>query len=151
MRNYTTTITAGKTLGEIQALLAKHGASRIMTEYEQGEPRGVTFELPTPHGPKAFTLPIDVEGMSAALEKASRSGGLKGISWAKATSMEHAERVAWRVLKDWIDAQLTLVAARMATVDQVFLPYLRVSADHTLYQAYRECEDVLALAAPVRD
>ena len=33
IKNYTTTINVNKTIGEIQELLSKHGATAIMTEY----------------------------------------------------------------------------------------------------------------------
>jgi hypothetical protein len=53
---------------------------------------------------------------------------------------EHAARVAWRVIKDWLEAQLALIDARMAALDQVMLPYLLVDEDRTLYAAYRDQE-----------
>lgn len=56
------------------------------------------------------------------------------------TSREHATRVAWRVVKDWLEANLALIAAEMATIDEVMLPYLHVGDDKTLWQAYRERE-----------
>lgn len=44
--NYTTTIAAGKTVGEIQAMLTKAGAKRIMVENsDKREPVALTFEL----------------------------------------------------------------------------------------------------------
>ncbi|MFE6645694.1 hypothetical protein ACFVJS_03965 [Nocardioides sp. NPDC057772] len=55
--NYTTKIAASKTVGEIQAMLATHGASRIATDYQDGGPSGLTFSLATAHGPKVFSLP----------------------------------------------------------------------------------------------
>ena len=39
--NYTTKIAASKTVGEIQAMLAKHGASRIATDYHDGGPQRI--------------------------------------------------------------------------------------------------------------
>ena len=54
-----------------------------------------------------------------------------------------AERVAWRVIKDWLEAQLALIDAQMATLDQVMLPYLVIDATgKTLYGSYRDREQV---------
>lgn len=130
--NYTTQVAAGKTIGEIQALLAKHGAAAVATRYDDGRAVGVSFELVTPHGARHFTLPVDVPAMLRLLQRQRISPRYR--------SPEHAERVAWRVVKDWLAAQLALVEASMATLDQVMLPYLHVDGDKTLYQAYADRE-----------
>lgn len=149
--NYTTSITSSKTIGEVQALLAKHGAQRIAIDYTNGEPSGLTFGLVTPHGPRLFTLPVDVAAMHRLLVAESRAGRLKGgQSKAVRESREQAERVAWRVIKDWLAAQLALVQTEMAALDQVMLPYLHVDGDRTLYSAYTERENLLAIESPSR-
>lgn len=140
--NYTTRVDALRTIGEIQALLAKQGATRIATEYADGTPIGVAFGLKTPHGERFFELPVDVAAMQRLLAKNSPNGGMSVSAFR---SREHAERVAWRVVKDWLEAQLTLVQTQMAAIDQVLLPYLRVDEHRTLYAAYVERENVLAL------
>lgn len=140
--NYTTKIPAAKTIGEVQALLAKHGAQRIAVDYRDGQPCGMTFGLTTPHGPRLFTLPVDIEAMQRLLSISKPSG----MSLVAFRSREHAERVAWRVIKDWLAAQLTLVQTEMAAIDQVMLPYLHADeSGRTLYAAYRDRENVLAL------
>lgn len=42
--------------------------------------------------------------------------------------------------KDWLEANLALIDAQMATLTEVMLPYLVVDADRTLWEAYRERE-----------
>lgn len=148
--NYTTTITVAKTLGEVQALLAEHGAQRVAIDYADGKPSGITFGLTTAHGPRLFTLPVDVDAMHRLLVIEAEAGRLKGANKGpaallKAKSREQAERVAWRVVKDWLAAQLALVQTEMAALDQVMLPYLHVDGDRTLYAAYVERENVLAI------
>lgn len=145
--NYTTKIAATKTVGEIQAMLAEHGASRIATDYDNGGPSGLTFSLTTPHGQKLFSLPVDVAAMHRLMVAEQEAGRLRsgGVSVAVLTSREHAERVAWRVMKDWLEAQLALVQTQMVEIDQVLLPYLHVDNDRTVYAAYLEREGVLAL------
>lgn len=141
--NYTTKIATEKTIGEVQKLLAANGATRVAIDYDAGSASGVTFALTTPHGPRAFTLPVDVDAMETLLSTLKPSGG---IALKVFRSREHAERVAWRVIKDWLAAQLTLVQTRMASIDQVMLPYLHADqSGRTLYAAYRDREDVLAL------
>lgn len=145
--NYTTTIAASKTAGECIQILANAGASAVAVTYEDKIPCGLSFSLVTPHGQRGFTLPVNVDGVQALLTKAHRQGRVRSISRATAQSREHATRVAWRVVKDWLEAQLALIDAQMASLDQVMLPYLHVDGELTLYQAYRDREEVLAIEA----
>jgi len=151
--NYTTKISALKTVGEIQGMLAEHGAGRIAVDYEDGGPAGLTFSLTTPHGPKLFSLPVDVRAMHRLLVSEYNAGKLRsgGVNLAVLTSRGHAERVAWRVMKDWLQAQLALVQTQMVQIDQVLLPYLHVDGDTTLYAAYRERENALVIEGGRRD
>ena len=48
-----------------------------------------------------------------------------------------AARVAWRIIKDWLEAQLALVSAELADLEQVFLPYAQNGAGVTLYEALK--------------
>ena len=52
------------------------------------------------------------------------------------TSPEQAERVAWRIVKDWLTAQLAILETEMVDVGQVFLPYFVGRNGQTLYEAY---------------
>ena len=132
--NYTTTIAAAKTIGEMQAMLAQAGAARVGVEYHDGSASGMSFLLSTPHGERAFTLPVDVDAMERLLAKQR-----KGNNRVKADRAQ-AERVAWRVMKDWLAAQLALVETQMAALDQVMLPYLHTDDGRTLYAAYKDHE-----------
>lgn len=131
--NYTTTVPVGRTVGEIQAMLAKHGANAVATRYAEGEPVGVSFTLSTPNGERAFTLPVDAAAVHRVLLKQLGSG-------KRASAPEQASRVAWRVLKDWLAAQLAIIEAQMATLDQVMLPYLHVNGELTMYEAFVDNE-----------
>lgn len=143
--NYTTTVPADRTVGECQSILARSGAHAVQTTYANRRASGLGFTLDTPHGQRFFTLPVNVEAMQARLEQAHADGEFRRSKQGRAhfTSREHAERVAWRVTKDWLEANLALIDAEMATLDQVMLPYLRVptlDGDRTLYEAYRASE-----------
>lgn len=134
--NYTTTIPSSRTLAEIQDLLGQHGADAIGVTYVDRKPAGVQFAF---HG-NGFKLPVDVDAMQAVLEKAERDGAFRASRKARGTysSRDQAERVAWRVVKDWLEAQLALIAAHMAKLDEVMLPYLIVDDGRTLREQWRE-------------
>jgi hypothetical protein len=146
--NYTTSIPAAQTVGECQAILARSGAASVAVHYEDGQPAGLSFQLKTPHEPRNFTLPVNVDGMQAVLRKAvARGGSLAALHTTRAkldsyATRKHAADVAWRVVKDWLEANLALIAAEMATLDEVMLPYLHVGdgEGRPLYQVYRDSE-----------
>lgn len=131
--NYTTSVPVSRTLTEIQALLVKYGADAVVTRFTGGKPSGLSFTLPTPHGARAFTLPVDVAAVQRVLARDLGAG-------KRASSPEQAERVAWRVIKDWLAAQLALIEAQMATLDQALLPYLHIDGEVTVYEAFRANE-----------
>lgn len=147
--NYTTKIPAAQTVGECQSILAAAGAAAVAVEYVDRKPAGLSFRLDTPHGRRNFTLPVNVDGIQNVLLNAERDGQFASLKKGSAafTSRDHAANVAWRVVKDWLEANLALIAAQMATLDEVMLPYLHVDDERTLYQAYRERESALALEA----
>lgn len=141
--NYTTKCAADKTAMECVAMLGRAGADSVAVHWEGGNPEGLSFALQTPHGKKAFTLPVNVDGARKMLAEANERGALRsdGHKAASMTSREHASRVAWRVAKDWLEAALALVAARMATLDEVMLPYIHMmidGEDTTFYEHYRQ-------------
>lgn len=137
--SYTTKIDAGKTAAEIQSLLAKHGCQRIAIDYQDGRPSGLLFAMDTVHGMRMYDLPVDVEAMHALLKR-TRPRGLQ-------QSPEQAERVAWRVVLYWLQAQLTLIASQMVKLEEVMLPYMRVDEHRTLREAYADLDGHLMLEA----
>lgn len=136
--NYTTTVATDRTVAKIQKLLARAGAASVATHYnDDGEPIGIAFSLNTPHGSRQFEMPVNISGVDQVLIKdpAVRRANKRYIQ------PEHAAKVAWRVVEEWLDAQLAIIEANMVTLDQVMLPYLVVRPDGTtLYQQYRASE-----------
>ena len=47
---------------------------------------------------------------------------------------QQAIRTSWRILKDWVEAQMALLETGMVTMDEIFLPYM-LSGGQTFYQA----------------
>lgn len=127
--NYTTTITAEKTAAEIQAKLAKAKAQAVLTEYDpEGVMCAMSFRIATPNGPVFFRLPANTEGVLRALSRDKKVP-------QRMKNRKQAACVAWRVLKDWIEAQLAIVEAEMADPMEVFLPYAVRGDGSTVYQA----------------
>ena len=102
---------------------------QTLTSYgEEGEPRGLKWRLITPHGPLTFALPCNVPQVFHLLTKDRIQ--VRNVEARR----QQATRVAWRILKDWIEAQLTLLDTGMVELEEIFLPYM-LQGDQTLYQA----------------
>lgn len=125
--NYTTSVPASRSIGQVQDLLVKGGARAIMSEYgSDGTASGISFAIDTEFGTRTFTLPVHVDKVEAVLERQRLA--------PRFSTFEHAERVAWRILKDWVEAQLAIIQTEMVTIDQVMLPYMRAQGDRTVYE-----------------
>ena len=129
LKNYTTKIPAERTAAQIQELLAKHGATKIMTAYTEGRIAGVMWAVDTPHGEIGFKMPVNVDACHAVLLK-QRKVSVRD----HAAAYEHSRKVAWRIVKDWIEVQLALTETEMVSLDQVMLPYVVDRNDKTLYE-----------------
>jgi len=116
----------------MQALLGKSGADAVAVMYEEGKPSGMSFSLATPAGQRSFMLPVDVGAVQKLLTAQKRTH--RSVDDRPA----QAERVAWRIVKDWLAAQLTLIDAQMASLDEVMLPYLVTAPNRTLRDDWRE-------------
>jgi len=46
-----------------------------------------------------------------------------------------AERVAWRIIREWLRGQLSLIEADIVDISEIMLPYLLQRDGQTLYQA----------------
>lgn len=136
--NYTTTVPAGRTIGQVQGLLVEAGARSIQTDYDPvGRAVGLAFMVETIHGPRGFLLPVNAHRVEAVLKKDRVP--------ARYATPEHAERVAWRIVKDWLEAQLAIIKTEMVTLDQVMLPYMKGGDGRTVYELY--VDQQLALPA----
>ena len=132
--NYTTTIDVHKTLGEIQKILVAHGARKLMYDYDdKGRINSLCFTALTPDGEKGIKLPANVPAIYEVLKRQKQAGKIKiGIDY------EQAERVAWRIIKDWVDAQMAILESQMVQMEEIFLPYMVNRQGQTFFEAYQQ-------------
>lgn len=131
IKNYTSNIAVSKTVGEITAILAKRGAQRVATTFDdEGISNGVTFTLETDYGVREFSLPARIDGVFDALKNDPK------IAKAQRTR-DKAARVAWRITKDWLEIQFALIDAEMARLDEVLLPFMVDGTGKTIYSVFR--------------
>jgi hypothetical protein len=126
--NYTTSISSEKTVAEIQQKLAQHGAHQILHEYDNnGNLMGLSFKIRTTFGELAFRLPANIEAVQKVLTAQYKRRRTQ-------VGYDHASRVAWRILKDWTEAQLALLQTGQVTVEQVFMAFIMDAKGRTLYE-----------------
>lgn len=142
--NYTTKIDADKTASEISKILSSHGASAIMTEYDMAEGLvyAISFKINLNDKELSFRLPCDWRPVYEIMTKGKKKPHprfeeerfTKWQSDWKAQSV----RTAWRIVKDWTEAQMALVETQMVTTAQVFLPYVIMQDGKTLAEKVAE-------------
>ena len=136
--NYTTSVDAFKTVSEIEYTLMKHNAKSIMKNYEGQSVTGLSFLIDTGAQQIPVRLPVKVDECLKVLKKEKKKG-TKNIK----DNREQAERVAWRILKDWIAAQMALLDIEMVRFEEIFLPYIEVPGGQTIYERMEEKQFLL--------
>ncbi len=131
---YTTKIEASKTIAEIQENLVKHGAKQVMANYtDNGTIEALSFVIVTPEGKAiAIKLPCDPEPVYAVIQQQNKERKIPN----SLVSKEQALRVAWRIVKYWVEAQ-------MVKMEQIFLTYAIVKNGKTLFESMKSCNYAL--------
>ncbi len=126
--NYTTSIDAHKTVTELQMLLSKKGARKVLLEYnEQGQPTALMFEILLNGESLQYRLPCRHRQVHKIL--------LNERSVERRYKTEqHALKVGWRIIKTWIEAQFALVESQQAEMAEVFFPYALTKSGETVYE-----------------
>ena len=141
LKNYTTKINASQTISEIEKILAINGAKGIMKEYDTegtGIVKLIYFMIETKQGEITYKLPCDYRKIRQTLIDLKKQRKIN-ITKPKAQSLENANNIGWRIIKDWLEAQLSLIRIEMTEFEQIFLPYAYdVRTNKTLYEKLKE-------------
>jgi hypothetical protein len=130
IKNFSTGVAANKSIVEIEKILTDFGAEAIMKSYTgDGKVKSLAFKYQN----NAYMLPSNVEGVYQVMFANKRK-------YHKTNSMrnheEQAYRIAWRLLKDWIHSQISIVYSGQAAPDQILLPYM-YNGHQTVYEMYK--------------
>lgn len=130
--NYTTQIDVYKTIGEIQGVLVENGASKIMFEYEDKQPVSISFMISTPAAQDMrVSLPARPKSVQKILEKMKRE---KGGNMKVKPDFDQACRVAWRIVKAWLEAQMSMVQTEQMEFAEIFLSSLLNNKGQRFYE-----------------
>jgi len=127
--NYTTQIDADKTASEIARMLSMAGANAVLTEYNEEESyvKSISFNLKLNDQNVSFRLPCDWKPVLEILENDSKVV-------RRLVTQEQAVRVAWRIVKDWVEAQLAIIKTKIVKTEEVFLPYAITKDGQTMFE-----------------
>lgn len=135
LKNYTTKISARQSISEIQEMLQKIGAIGVIMEFEKdtGRVSQMKFGLEMEGKPIAFRLPLKWRESGLAI---SEDDSVPRAYQNRAKNDEdYCYRVAWRNLRDWVEAQATVVRLNMVKPVEVFLPYAVQPNDKTIFES----------------
>jgi len=134
--NYTSNVDADKTAMEITRCLSSHGAQSVMTDYNSEDQTivSISFLLAVNGKSIKFRLPCDWKPVYEILTRDKNYDRYfkEKKEKLKSDARLQAVRTAWRIVKDWVEAQMALVEAHQAKTEQVFLPYVVMKGGKTL-------------------
>lgn len=131
--NYTTDVPVSKTIQEIQSELLRMRAASIAFDYDdQGGIQAVKFGLLVKGKEFGFKLPAKSDKVYDLLfkEKASNYRNVRYIPGYK----EQSKKIAWRIVLQWLKAQMALIELEQVKPEEIFLPYMMVNNEETLFE-----------------
>jgi len=124
----TTNKTPEQTISEIQSLLKPFKIRDVLMKYDiEGEIIAFSFTLAIGDNIIPFKLPIRHE----PLWTLTKQGKTKYIK-----TEEQARKVAWRQIYRWLESQLALVEINMVNIEEIFLPYMMLDNNETVYDKF---------------
>lgn len=121
LKNYTTQIPENKTIMEIEQILSQFGATAILKDFRgDGSVSSISFKVRTEHGEMPFKIPMN--DRQVAEYRSKQFSGYRKVMNTK-NDLDTARRIGWRIVKDWIHAQLSITQLGLVKVQEVFLPY----------------------------
>ena len=124
IKNYTSSVSAAKSIMHIEECLAANGASSIIKQYGLIDKKVIAISFFINIGDSVgftpFRLPANVSAVEAILRRACKKPRKSFDDKVK----QQAERTAWKILSDWVDAQMALIQMDQAKLIEVFMPYI---------------------------
>lgn len=146
IKNYTSAVSVERTISLIEQELVKIGANEITKSYTEGTPTGIIFSIKL-NGASPQILRFCIPTNAAAAFDAIRTISAyrtKKPAWLK----EQAQRTAWRIVFNWVQAQVAMVQLKQAEALEVFLPYLYdQNKDETFYEKVKASNYTLLLGS----
>ena len=124
LKNYTTRVSATRSISQIETLLSGRGATDILKQYDRDRRCcSICFIIESDGKPLTFKLPAKIDACERVLiETLGPKARTSQLSIDK--KVEQAERVAWRIALNWLENQMAMIDLEQAEVAEIFFPYL---------------------------
>ncbi len=133
LKNYTSSVPATRSISYIETKLAQNGAREILKLYDDNcRVTGICFVVPLNGQDMPFKLPAKIAECENVL-RANLSPRARPETRKKV--IQQAERTAWKILSDWVEAQMAMIELAQVEIMEVFLPYVY---DYRRKQTYFE-------------
>lgn len=131
----TTQVSADKSASEVVFALVRAGATNINQQFENQKLIGLRWTMRIRGTDILFEMPARVDPLYKLMEK--RLSPRVAYKTDRTKLREQAERVAWRQLLRWVQAQLAMIETGMVEPGEVFAAYMSLPQG-TLYQCLVE-------------
>jgi hypothetical protein len=138
IKNYTADVPVERTIAEIQKILSENGAQGLALEFHKGYIKDIFFKIRLHDKDLPFRLPSKPDNVYAAL-----FAGMQYENRLRNERMKKAEAIAWRICKSWLEAQITLINLEQVKMEEVFLPYLVMPSNKTLFETMEQNQFLL--------
>lgn len=140
LKNYTTNKDYLRTIGEIEQMLSKIGARKIMKEYnEQGEVFALSFTILYKEQEIPIRLPARIERIPSALRhhynnNKETTSSQRSLLKQAMQDTNRARNIGWRILQDWLEATLSIMQLDQINMLEALLPFTQWGKEgKTLY------------------
>lgn len=137
LKNYTTEVSATKSIENIEKILVEFGAFNIMKEYTELPPligrfcSSISFIIEVEKAKMPFKLPANVKAVASWLKQ-------KKPSSTEKTIVEQSQRIAWKQQYEILHLQLGQIEMKQLDKLEVLLSYLYdVKTNKTYYQSLK--------------
>ena len=96
--------------------------------------KSLSFKIKTSQGEIPIKLPV----RPAAVQEVMRRQNVP----LRYQNKTQAVRVAWRIVKEWVAAQMALCETDQVKLEEVFLPYVQIG-QRTMFQVFQERQQLL--------
>lgn len=122
LKNYTSNQSASRSISYIEQKLIQQGANKILKIYDEDcRLKAICFSIIIDGEDISFKLPAKVKACETVL-LSNLSARARPETRKKVP--QQAERTAWKILQDWVEAQMAMIELSQTEIMEVFLPYV---------------------------
>lgn len=139
LKNRTSSVPVERTIARIEQALARAGAASIVKEYgPAADVSALKFDIAVAESQVVtIHLPVNTRAVAEKMHRdfCARPRRVRRVMPKAEHFMPQAERTAWKLMQDWVEVQLSLIAMKQAEFLAVFLPYVYNPSTRTTFYA----------------